>query len=84
MLWAASFFNPKEIRLSLQQTDQKSTNLGQQGREIRHTGVDGARGGGYRMAPALERGGGRPAVRMQQQPIGDSLEAISQQMQSGQ
>ncbi len=82
--------------MSLQQTNQKSPNRGQQGQEIRQTAVGGARGGGYRPTPTLERGSGRPAVaqqcmqgmppavRMQQQPIGDSPEAIAQQMQSGQ
>lgn len=81
--------------MSSQQTNQKSPNRGQ-GQEIRQTAVGGAHGGGYRPTPALERGGVRPAVAhqrmqgvsspvwMQQRPVGDSPEAIAQQMQSGQ
>ncbi len=82
--------------MSFQQTNPKSPHRGQQGQEIRHTVVGGARGSGYREVPELERGSDRPVVAhqnvqgayrpvwMQQRPIGDSAESIAQQMQSGQ
>lgn len=81
--------------MSSQQTNSKSPNR-DQGQEIRQTLVGGAYGSGYRPTPTLERGGSRPAVAhqrmqgvsspvwMQQRPVGDSSEAIAQQMQSGQ